>query len=124
MSVIFCEIVAVYGLIMGIIFLGKIDALESEEILLSRVYYAGFAIFRAGATVGMCNLICGLTVGINGSGVALADATYPALCVYIYPLFYLKLQLLTVVEFLQTPYHRDIYLYSWALRPYRRHPHL
>jgi V-type H+-transporting ATPase proteolipid subunit len=85
LSVIFCEIVAVNGLIMGIIFLGKIDALESEAIFSSRAYYTGFAIFWAGATVGMCNLICGLMVGINGSGVALADGADPALYVYPYP---------------------------------------
>jgi V-type H+-transporting ATPase proteolipid subunit len=124
LSVILCEIVAVYGLIMGIIFLGKIDALENEALFSSRAYYTGFAIFWAGATVGMCNLICGLTVGVNGSGVALADAGDPALCVYLHPTIILESQLLTEVEFLQTPYHRDIYFYSWTLRPYCRHPHL
>jgi V-type H+-transporting ATPase proteolipid subunit len=75
---------------MAIIFLSKIEALESEALFSSRAYYTSLAIFWAGATVGMCNLICGLTVGINGSGVALADATDPTLCVYLCPTIMLE----------------------------------
>lgn len=79
MSIIFCEIVAVYGLIVGIIFLNQMDSISNSDFYSGDELYTGFAIFWSGTIVGMCNLICGLAVGINGSGAALADAAEPTM---------------------------------------------
>jgi len=82
-SIIFCEVVAIYGVIMSIVFSSKIDAVSYEHMSSAENYYTGFALFWAGLTVGMCNLICGVSVGINGSSAALADAADPSLFVKI-----------------------------------------
>ena len=59
---------------MAIVFSAKINAVEGADLYSADAYYTGFALFWAGITVGLCNLVCGVAVGINGSGAALADA--------------------------------------------------
>jgi hypothetical protein len=67
---------------MAIIFASKMANVPDPEALYTGSnYFTGFALFWAGLTVGMCNLICGVSVGINGSSAALADAADPSLCV-------------------------------------------
>ena len=84
-SIIFCEVVAIYGVIMSIVFSSKLQTVPPENITSASNYFTGFALFWAGLTVGMCNLICGVSVGINGSSAALADAADPALSVELNP---------------------------------------
>ncbi|KAF9930518.1 H(+)-transporting V0 sector ATPase subunit c'' [Modicella reniformis] len=73
-SIIFCEVVAIYGLIMAIVFSAKLNNVQDASITSSEAYYKGFALFWAGLTTGFCNLVCGVSVGITGSSAALADA--------------------------------------------------
>jgi V-type H+-transporting ATPase proteolipid subunit len=80
-SIIFCEVVAIYGVIMAIVFSAKIDDVRGKKLYDPDTYYTGYALFWAGLTVGMCNLVCGVAVGINGSGAALADAADSSLYV-------------------------------------------
>lgn len=79
-SIIFCEVVAIYGVIMSIIFSSKLSASsDPDQIYSGSNYFTGYAIFWSGLLVGMCNMICGISVGINGSSAALADAADPSM---------------------------------------------
>ena len=78
-SVIFCEAVAIYGVIVSIILQTKIERPDLEAITDMKALHitqqsAGYAVFWAGVTVGFANLFCGVAVGISGSGLAVADA--------------------------------------------------
>lgn len=79
MSIIFCEVVAIYGVIMSIIFSAQLNPVPEDRLYTGSNYYTAYSIFWGGLTVGMCNLICGVSVGINGSSAALADAADPTI---------------------------------------------
>ncbi|XP_030373927.1 V-type proton ATPase 21 kDa proteolipid subunit-like [Scaptodrosophila lebanonensis] len=87
-SVIFCEAVAIYGLITAIVLSGQLDQFQMSVVLNNQAlqnsnWLSGYLIFGAGLAVGLVNLFCGIAVGIIGSGAALSDAANAALFVKI-----------------------------------------
>ncbi|KAK9266304.1 hypothetical protein L1049_001826 [Liquidambar formosana] len=82
-SVIFCEAVAIYGVIVAIILQTKLESVPTSQIYAPESLRAGYAIFASGIIVGFANLVCGLCVGIIGSSCALSDAQNSSLFVKI-----------------------------------------
>ncbi|EGV65651.1 V-type proton ATPase subunit c'' [Yamadazyma tenuis] len=82
-SIIFCEVVAIYGLIMAIVFSSKLTSVPQSELFTKENLYTGYSLFWAGVTVGLSNLICGISVGITGSTAAISDAADSSLFVKI-----------------------------------------
>jgi F0F1-type ATP synthase membrane subunit c/vacuolar-type H+-ATPase subunit K len=79
-------VVAIYGVIIAIIFSSRLNFAEIAEVgqVWSRSsYYTGYALFWAGLTVGFSNLFCGICVGVTGSTCAVSDAADPQLFVKV-----------------------------------------
>jgi V-type H+-transporting ATPase proteolipid subunit len=60
-SIIFCEAVAIYGVIVAIILQTKVENVVGPPYS-SKAMFAGYAIFGSGLTTGFGNLACGCAV--------------------------------------------------------------
>jgi len=101
-SIIFCEAVAIYGVIISIILINKFNATggkygatsnlvcdpngvgySSASIAALQMTFAGYGVLWSGVTVGFSNLFCGVCVGVVGASCALGDAQKSQLFVKI-----------------------------------------
>lgn len=67
-SIIFCEAVAIYGVIVAIILQTKIDYVDADKttgLYPIPAMTAGYAIFGSGITTGWANLACGCVLHIQ-----------------------------------------------------------
>ena len=71
-SVIFCEAVAIYGVIIAIILYTKAGNLSADPKNHDDALFKAFALFGSGLSVGLSNLFCGVCVGVTGAGCALS----------------------------------------------------
>ena len=79
-SVIFCEAVAIYGVIIAILLSSKpknwsYNTTQNDANWME-AKRNGYNLFNAGTMVGLTNLGCGLCVGIIGSSAAIVDAQH------------------------------------------------
>merc|ERR1711973_961926 len=89
-SIIFCEAVAIFGIIVSIMINQHITGIPDfnpAEVQAKGpcgdVIAFGYSTFFTGITVGVSNLVCGICVGIVGSSCVLSDAINPDLFVKI-----------------------------------------
>ena len=97
-SIIFCEAVAIYGIIISIIMASSLQKYDGDDPeIVGKQYMAGYRVFGAGLItgessvmshrfhpfLGVCNLFCGICVGLVGSSAALADAANEKLFVKV-----------------------------------------
>lgn len=69
-SVIFCEVVVIYGVIIVIIFSIKFEYVFSDfdiGVFYRMIMMVGYVVFASGLTCGLANLVCGICVGVVGS---------------------------------------------------------
>jgi len=81
-GVLLSEAVAVYGIVLAIVFTSKMNS-RKYPYWAQRDIYSGLAVFFSGLTVGLANLSCGFCIGTTASATVLADAQNPTLFVRV-----------------------------------------
>jgi V-type H+-transporting ATPase proteolipid subunit len=61
-SIIFCEAVAIYGIIIAILFQNKMTGRADSQLPELQDFHAGYALFWAGLQAGLTNLFCGYVI--------------------------------------------------------------
>ncbi|PRP81024.1 hypothetical protein PROFUN_11176 [Planoprotostelium fungivorum] len=119
-SIIFCEAVAIYGIIIAIILQSRMkDAYNTDKgAPFYKAFKGAYAVFWSGLSVGGCNLLCGMCVGQAGSACALADAQDPRLFVKILvvEIFGSALGLFGVIIDFQFEYYSPSIRLPWLTR--------
>lgn len=57
--------------------------MNRPDVITYSTRFTGYTYFWSGLTVGLCNLLCGVIVGMVGSGLVLADAENPSVFVRV-----------------------------------------
>lgn len=90
LSVLFCEAIALYGVIMSIILFSTVQS-GSEKYVSSTVFTnvfetfrGGFGVCAAGVAVGIANFAAAITVGVLGSAVCIAHTNDSTLFVKLF----------------------------------------
>lgn len=89
LSILFCEAIALYGVIMSIIILtavkqGAETSLKGDYVTKQEVLKAGYGYGAAGISVGFSNFAAAITVGVLGSSVAVSHCGDPSLFVKLF----------------------------------------
>eukprot|EP01107_Rhizomastix_libera_P015163 TRINITY_DN540_c0_g1_i1.p1 TRINITY_DN540_c0_g1~~TRINITY_DN540_c0_g1_i1.p1 ORF type:complete len:188 (+),score=31.27 TRINITY_DN540_c0_g1_i1:2-565(+) len=79
-SILFCEALSIYGIIVAIIITGKVaTAVHDPPAAID--YQAGYQMLSAGLIVGAANFLAGTTLGVIGKGIAESTTAIPNLFV-------------------------------------------
>ncbi|KAG0692057.1 hypothetical protein DFH29DRAFT_818296 [Suillus ampliporus] len=83
-SIIFCEMVVIYGVIMGIVHSAQLQSLYPFRHRNTFPTFTGYALFFGVLTIGFCILLCGICVPVTGSTAALVDASDQVLVIEVF----------------------------------------
>eukprot|EP01105_Mastigella_eilhardi_P006917 TRINITY_DN18420_c0_g1_i1.p2 TRINITY_DN18420_c0_g1~~TRINITY_DN18420_c0_g1_i1.p2 ORF type:complete len:175 (+),score=44.51 TRINITY_DN18420_c0_g1_i1:68-592(+) len=80
-SILFCEALSIYGIIVSIIMTTKAQTGECMPGPSAVDRQTGYMMFSAGLITGCCNMMAGITLGVVGKGIAVSTAAVSSLFV-------------------------------------------
>ena len=96
LSVIFCEAVAIYGVIVAIILQTKLESVPASQIYAPESLRAGYAIFASGIIVGFANLVCG---SVSSPLFLVSSTEISLICIYLYDRVMLSIKMYLTQKF-------------------------